>query len=113
MSAAGTGLPRANGLRSLRGVVLVNSVAIAVSLALFVVALLEVQDSRRDSVRITCEQQNLRHDRTIAALDELIAQIRDPARRLRALEGRSNTVALIDALAPRFDCAKRAELLVK
>jgi hypothetical protein len=63
-----------------------------------------IQEQRRDSILYGCREQNARHDRTIATLDRLIAQA--PAgRRERARQGRAGTVLLIEALAPKRDCA--------
>ena len=65
-------------------------------------------------MRINCAQQNMRHDRTIARLNALVAEIPlGSPRRARAEKGKAGTVALIDALAPKFDCDKRADQLVK
>lgn len=108
-----TTLPRADGLRFLRRVVFSLCVAVIVLAVLLVVALLSISSSRKEGVRLNCAQQNERHDTTIRRLDALIADIPPGSpRRIRAEEGRAGTVALIDALAPKFDCDKRADQLV-
>lgn len=63
----------------------------------------EIQVQRADSIRLACVEQNFRHDRTIAALDTLIAKV-PPGRRERARQSRAGTVLLIESLAPRRDC---------
>lgn len=63
-----------------------------------------INAERARNVRAACEGQNERHDNTIRQLDRLIAQA-PPSRRARANAGRESTVLLIEALAPRRDCA--------
>lgn len=75
----------------------------------------DIQDSRRDAIRVQCEQQNDRHDRTLAALDHVLAQrLRDagPVERQRLQTGRASTVLLIEALAPHQDCRRRVRQLI-
>jgi hypothetical protein len=48
----------------------------------------------------------------VARLDRLIADIPPGERRERAEQGRDTTVALIDQLAPRRDCARRAQRFI-
>jgi len=72
------------------------------------------QTSRESSVRVTCREQNDRHDQTIATLDRLLEQAdRDATaqRRRQLREGRASTVLLIDALAPKRDCEQRVRQL--
>lgn len=114
-------LPRADGLRVLRIVTFGNSVAIIVLTVLMVGAFLanqkrgnEIQDSRVQSILTSCRESNDRNRRTITTLDRLLAaRIRtatpEQARRLRA--SRASTVLLIQALAPRRDCAARVRQL--
>jgi hypothetical protein len=65
----------------------------------------DIQAQRVSSIVQSCEQQNARHDATIATLDRLIRQ--QPAgQRRRAERSRASTVLLIDALAPMRDCQK-------
>lgn len=79
-------------------------------IVLGVAGFLSIQDSRRDAIVRTCTEQNIRHDRTVAKLDHLIAK--QPAEP-DAEQRRKSTVALIDTLAPKIkDCARRAERLV-
>jgi hypothetical protein len=63
-----------------------------------------INESRVDINYRTCVEQNHRHDVTLAKLDSLIAQIRDPVQRARAKRGASGSKALIEALAPHQDC---------
>lgn len=68
-----------------------------------------IQQSRVDNTHTACEEQNDRHDRTIAELDALIAAAeKDPsvsARRIaRIKRSRESTARLIQALAPHQDC---------
>jgi len=62
----------------------------------------EIQQ-QHDAILGNCLEQNTRHDETIRALDDAIAGL-PPDRRQRAQANRDNTVALIDALAPKRDC---------
>lgn len=52
-----------------------------------------------------CQDQNRRHDLTIKRLDELIAATSPPRRKKRAERSRAGTLQLINALAPRRNCA--------
>lgn len=97
----------------------------------------EIQESRAESVRMACRDQNERHDDVIGRVDRLIlarltgrpgspdttstevvrrianAVRKDPeARGKRLLESRKSTVFLIEGLAPRRSCAKRVRDLV-
>lgn len=65
----------------------------------------KIQDERERTIRTSCVATNERHDRTIATLNQLIAELPPGPRRKRAVEGRTGTVLLIDALAPKRDCA--------
>lgn len=60
----------------------------------------EVQRQRK----AVCLDQNRRHDRTIAKLDFLIAHV-PPRLRKQAAASRAGNVTLINALAPRRNCA--------
>lgn len=64
----------------------------------------EIQQERANSVRSSCLEQNARHDKTLAKLDKLVADIKDPAEKARAQANIGGTVALIEALAPKQDC---------
>ena len=105
-------LPRADGLRFLRRVVFLLCLAVVALSLLLALAFVSITESRRDALRITCRQQNERHDETIRVLDERIAQLPD-SQQVRAAQSRQYTVALIEALSPKFpDCDARAEQLV-
>jgi predicted transcriptional regulator len=66
----------------------------------------DIQQQRVMTIEQSCEQQNARHDATIATLDRLIARIPPGAEHDRALANRRGTVLLIDALAVKRDCGK-------
>lgn len=73
---------------------------------------IRIQQERTASISEGCQQQNSRHDATIAALDALLARAsRDAnsARREQLKQSRRSTVLLIDSLAPKQNC----EALVK
>jgi hypothetical protein len=66
-----------------------------------------IQQERVTNIRDACEQQNLRHDETIATLDKLLARRLEGASdetRAQAEQSRAATVLLIEALAPKRDC---------
>lgn len=65
----------------------------------------DIQQQRADAIWADCVKTNTAHDKTIAALDRVIAGIPDPARRRAAQESRPGTVLLIDALAPVRNCS--------
>ena len=75
-------------------------------------AAVEIQSQRVAAVRMSCQDQNRRHDETIATLDKLIAQV-PGSRRQRAKESRNSTVLLINALAPKRDCEAVVRAAVK
>lgn len=69
----------------------------------------DIQQSRVDITRQSCEAQNDRHDKTIAEYDDRIAAAKKSGlltdeQLSRLQESRAFTVALIDALAPVQDC---------
>lgn len=72
-----------------------------------------IERSRVDVLVRSCRQQNRNHDKTIRILDRRIAQFPPGRRRDRAERGRAFTVALIEALAPHRDCARRAQRLIR
>jgi hypothetical protein len=70
----------------------------------------QVQAQRKASIERSCEDQNARHDRTIRALDYVIAlALRhrglSRARRIEIQAGRASSTYMISALAPKQDCA--------
>lgn len=85
--------------------VLIAALAVVVALALTqsTQAITDIQASRHD----LCVDQNHHHDRTVRELDSRIAKL-PPAQHRRALASRAFTVALIDSLAPKRDCARLA-----
>lgn len=74
-----------------------------------------IQNSRLEAVRTACEEGNARHDATIKALDTRIRELSriavTPEQRARIQASRASTIALINALAPRLDCAARVRAL--
>ena len=70
-----------------------------------------IERSRRDVLIRSCREQNRRHDATILELDRQVAKL-PPARRSEAQARRNGTVALLEAIIPHRDCAKRAERLI-
>lgn len=75
----------------------------------------DIQASRAESIRLTCVQQNERHDRSIATLDAIIdARLRQaPQERGRLEASRATTRTLIRALVPKEDCDARVSRLVQ
>lgn len=71
----------------------------------------QIQQERVATVLRSCREQNLRHDATIHSLDELIRRL-PPEKRTRAVQSRAGTVLLINALAPKRDCATLARATV-
>lgn len=75
----------------------------------------QIQQSRRESVLSTCRETNLRHDRTIRALDRVLEAASRNAtvdERRDLQQRRASTVLLIAALAPKQNCKRRADRLV-
>lgn len=69
----------------------------------------DIQNQRVEFVRYACEDQNARHDATLQKLDHVVAAIKDPVQRARAETSKAGSVALIEALVPKQDCAALAE----
>lgn len=76
----------------------------------------DIQSERRDATLRACQDQNDRHDATFAQLDKLStrdnAQAQTPEQKLRARQTIAGTKALIEAIAPKRDCAKVVEATV-
>jgi hypothetical protein len=73
-----------------------------------------IQEQRRDAVRTTCEEQNKRHDRTVAVLERVLrdAEKKTPERKAQIEAARASNLLLINALAPHRDCAQLIHLAV-
>lgn len=71
----------------------------------------KIQAERRASVIRSCVSQNMRHDNTIKTLDKEISQL-PPDRQAQAAASRKFTILIIDALAPKKNCEKQAEIAV-
>lgn len=110
--------PRAGGLRFLRYAVLslmvmtiVMAVLIAVAFVLNADRVDQINQERAANVERNCEDVNRRHDRTLEALDQILARrvaAASPADRARLRESRATTALLINALVPRRDCGALA-----
>lgn len=81
-------------------------------------AVQQIQTEREANIERACLDQNERHDDTIKELDLRLslATLADPfmaaTARIQIKQSRDFTVALIDALAPRRDCAAvKAQLI--
>lgn len=128
--------------RRLRNVLLAPLVLVAVLAivgagVMATLALYGIQGERADAITRTCNDQNHRHDRTTSTLDRLllervlrqrVAPVTSPADvtyrllaelkrapsplRTRLVVSRASTQLLIDALAPRQNCAARVERFV-
>lgn len=67
----------------------------------------EIQEQRYDASLNACEMQNIRHDNTIAILDDrfaLIKQSATPSQKITIEQSKTFTILLIEALAPHRDC---------
>lgn len=108
--------------RPWRLIVVTAVCSIAITAALFVAGYalaarsVDIEESRRTAIEDSCVEQNERHDATITALDELLAERQQGASKAEAerlQQSRTNTVLLIEALAPKRDCERRAEQLTE
>lgn len=77
----------------------------------------DIQQQRREATLATCEDTNRRHDHTVEALtagsDLDQEHAPDEAARVEIRRRRDVTIALIDALAPKQDCAKLTAIRVQ
>lgn len=65
----------------------------------------QIQNQRASFVLSSCREQNHKHDRFITKLDELIAEIDDPAQKAEAEDNKIQTIALVETFVPEQDCA--------
>lgn len=74
----------------------------------------EIQESRRENIRVSCDQQNQRHDNTIRALDQVLEEAiqSEPERAKRIEASRERTILLINALVPKRNCDRLVDKLV-
>lgn len=86
----------------------------AVALFGFSIVLGEVKKTRREFVLDTCHEQNRRHDKTIARLKAAAAASikRSPEFKDEIEAGIKDNLAIIDALAPKRNCKKLADVAV-
>lgn len=104
---------RPDGGFKLMRLVLAFLIAAVIALSILVtLAFSTIQTARQDTIVRACQETNQNHDSTIQALDFVLAQV-PQAQQRQAQQGRKNTILLIDALAPKHDCAKRAQNLTK
>ena len=68
----------------------------------------DIQTQRRESILRSCLEQNVRHDNTINQLKIITAANlkQRPKEASKIKESVAPTIALIDALAPKKECAK-------
>lgn len=69
-----------------------------------------IQQQRIESIWDSCQGQNDRHDTTVARLNDLVDNIRDPVQKARANRSTAGTISLIDALAPHQNCTNVIKL---
>lgn len=75
-----------------------------------------VQNQRLNNIRETCQASNSRHDNTLRALSSILARAERTAlkgRRAQIEASRASTVLLINALAPKQDCARVVALATR
>jgi|HubBroStandDraft_5_1064220.scaffolds.fasta_scaffold01601_8 hypothetical protein len=77
-------------------------------------AIVEVKNSRRNSVLLSCEESNSRHHHALIGLEILVAKQGKP--NPTAIEKKTNqaiVIAFVEALAPKYNCALRVRELTK
>lgn len=77
-------------------------------------AIVEVKNSRRNSVLLSCEESNNRHHHALIGLEILVSKQGKP--NPTAIEKKTNqaiVIAFVEALAPKYDCALRVRELTK
>jgi hypothetical protein len=99
-----------------RGLIAFGIIGVMCTIALvgFAIALDEIQTQRKDFTREGCESTNMRHDNTIAKLNQFmaIAIVKTPEQAAQIKASQKFTIALIDALSPKRDCEKAVEMVV-
>lgn len=75
----------------------------------------EIQASRKNSILISCEEQNIRNENSISTLDDLFAKSKfiSKAGTVQIEQTKTFTILLINALAPKQDCAQRVKKFTK
>lgn len=75
----------------------------------------EIQSSRRNSILISCEEQNTRNENTVNTLEDLIGKAKfNTAIEMDQLDQtKTFTILLINALAPKQNCKARVAKLTK
>jgi hypothetical protein len=71
----------------------------------------EIQASRKNSILISCEEQNSRNENSISTLNNLLSKklIVSKEKLMQIEQTKNFTILLINALAPKQNCAQRVE----
>lgn len=117
MSALG---PRAGGLRLIRLVLVAVAFGTMINTSGGVVLFLlnsdrvdQINEERARNARLSCEDVNARNTAALRELDRLLERTPGRMSAAQVRRSRENTRALIDALAPRRDCAALVAQQVK
>lgn len=75
----------------------------------------EIQSSRKNSILISCEEQNMRNENSISTLNDLLFKnkIISIQQKNQIEQTKTFTILLINALAPRQNCAMRVKRFTK
>lgn len=75
----------------------------------------EIQASRKNSILISCEEQNTRNENSISTLDDLLTKgnFLSHAETMQIEQTKTFTILLINALAPKQDCVQRVKKFTK
>lgn len=75
----------------------------------------EIQSSRKNSILISCEEQNTRNENSIFTLDDLLSRGKfvSQAETMQIEQTKTFTILLINALAPKQNCAQRVKKFTK
>lgn len=76
----------------------------------------DIQRSREESIILTCNEQNARHDTTLGAINTQVKiglARANAEEKMRILESIAGTRIIIDALVPKRNCIRRARSLTR
>lgn len=75
----------------------------------------EIQASRKNSILISCEEQNIRNENSISTLDDLLSRGKfvSQSETMQIEQTKTFTILLINALAPKQNCAQRVKKFTK
>jgi predicted translin family RNA/ssDNA-binding protein len=77
-------------------------------------AIIEVKQSRRNSVLLSCREANERHKTAQAGLESLAAKTNPKHPTLAQAKARKQVLnEFVEALAPQYDCDKRVRELTR